>query len=174
MPGSSGGDPGSGSSGGNLFGGGSISGTFNAIGGAVTDLYAAEGDRAEARNYDSAETFALQEAQFTESSTRIKEMQASRQIQQATGAIEAGTGGNGLAMSGSAQDVLRESAQQGALTQGAIQFQGAETEQGYREQATSYSIMADAARGAARGADIGAAIQGVTAVANIASMAASL
>lgn len=153
-----------------MAGGGSISGVFSGIGGAVQDLYNAQGDRAEATNYDDAEKFALQEADFTKSSTNIKEMQAQRQITQAIGGVEAGYAGSGLAMSGSAGDVLRESAQQGALTTAAIQYQGAETEQGFRDQATSYSIMADAARGAAKGAQFGAVIQGISAIANLATL----
>lgn len=152
------------------FGVGSLGGVFSGIGGAVSDLYAAEGDRAEAQQYDLASQYASQEAVFTESSTRIKEMQADRQITMAIGGVKAGYAGSGLAESGSAGDVLRESAAQGALTTSAINYQGAETEAGFREQAQSYATMADAARNAAQGAQTGGLLQGLGAIANLATL----
>lgn len=159
-----------GSSFGSMFGGGSLSGAINSIGSAVSDLFAAQGDRAEAARYTEAAQLAHEEALFTESATNVQEMQATRQIQQAVGGVEAGYAGGGLSLGGSAGDVLRESAQQGALTTALIQYQGAETQYGYEEQSRSYAQMAQAARRAAGGAGIAAAIQGVNAAFNIASI----
>jgi hypothetical protein len=157
-----------------LLGGSSIGGLTSSFSSAVSDLYGAGGDRAEARQYDNAEQYALEEANFTDSATRIKEMQTMRQLLQATGAEQAGYAGSGLAMSGSAQDVLRDSAQQGALALGAIQFQGAETKLGFQEQATSYSIMADAARSASKGAGVGAVVSGLAGLANLVGLGSSV
>jgi hypothetical protein len=73
-------------------------------------------------------------------------------------------------MSGSAGDVLRASAQQGALATGMIRYQGAETKYGYLEQAKSYDVMAAAAKKAAQGGIFGAALQGVGALVGIAGL----
>ena len=55
---------------------------FSNFGGAVSDLFAASGDRAkaqgdliEAQNYDLASTLALQNEQFTQASTAIRQAQ---------------------------------------------------------------------------------------------------
>jgi hypothetical protein len=50
-----------------------------------------------------------------------------------------------LAESGSALDILRESASEGATTKAVIGQQGLITEAGYQEQAQAYTSMANAA-----------------------------
>ncbi len=153
------------------IGGGRIAGTTSGIGGAVSDLFAGQGDLAEATNYDLASQYATTEAQFTKSATNISREQANRQLTQAIGSEKAGYAGGGLTLGGSAGDVLRSSAQQGALTKATINYQASETALGFTEQAQSYSNLADAARSAASGANIGAVLQGLGAVANIATLA---
>ena len=61
-------------------------GTFTAIGGGISDLFAASADRSkaqgdlmEAANYDLAAKYAYQEEQFTKELTAIQGMQAERQ-----------------------------------------------------------------------------------------------
>lgn len=155
--------------------------TFSDIGGAVSDLFGAsshrskaEGDRLEAQNYDLASGLATQNEKFTETSTAIKQAQLDRSIYQTIGGQQADVAGAGFAASGSSLDLLRDSAQQGALTKAVAGQQGLITEAGYTEQAQSYTTMAKAARvaadaedNAAFGADITAGIKGAAAIATL-------
>lgn len=151
------------------LGSGSLAGGINSIGSAVSDLFAAQGDQAEATNYEQASALSTEEANFTESSTNISEMAAARQITQAIGGVKAAYGGNGISTSsGSALDVLGSSAQQGAVTKAAINSQGAQQEYQYREQAISYNNMAAAAESAASGSDIAAGISGLAGIGSLA------
>lgn len=157
------------------------SGTLTDIGGAVSDLFAASGDRAkaqgdfiEAKDYTLASDLATQNEKFTETSTAIKQAQLDRQIYQTIGGQKADVAGAGFAASGSSLDLLRSSAQQGALTKAVAGEQGLIQEAGYQEQATSYQNMSQAAtiagnaeNSAANGATIGGIIKGVGAVASI-------
>jgi len=157
---------------------------FSDLSGAVGDLFAseghkakAEGDRLEASNYDLASSLALQNEKFTETSTTIKQAQLDRQIYQTIGGQQADVAGAGFAASGSALDVMRDSASQGALTKAVAGQQGLITEAGYKEQAQSYTTMANAARLAANAEDeaatgslITGGIKGVAAAVNIAAL----
>ena len=144
-------NPGSGGGGGTLS-----SGTFSAAGGAVSDLFGyfgtqskAAGDLTEAQDYTEAATLADQNEQFTAMSTGIKLAQQNREITKSLGTTQADVAGAGFAASGSAMDILRDSAAQGALTKSVISEQGLITEAGYKEQAASYTNMASAATAAA-------------------------
>lgn len=150
--------------------GGSVNSIFGDVGGAVSDLFAAEGDRAEASNYRLAAGYADKNEQYTELSTSIKNMQADRQINQAIGQQQSQVAGAGFATGGSAGDLLRESASQGSLTHAVLSEQGLITEEGYKEQAQSYRTMADAADSAAMGSDIGAGIKAIAGIAQIAML----
>jgi hypothetical protein len=111
----------------------------------------AQGDLAESSNYDLASTLATQNEQFTAQSTRVQEAQLARTETQTIGGQEASVGGAGFAESGSALDIMRDSAQQGALAKGVLAQQGVITEAGYTEQAQSFTTMANAGRAAAAG-----------------------
>jgi len=111
----------------------------------------AQGDLAEASNYDIAGTLAQQNEAYTEQSTRVQQMQLDRQVTQAIGGQQASVAGAGFASSGSAQDLMRDSASQGALAHGVLGQQGAITEAGFEEQATSFQTMAAAGRATAAG-----------------------
>jgi hypothetical protein len=168
---------------GGLFGGGGgfSAATVNDVGGAVSDLFAAQGDQAKAQgdilegqNYTLAAQLADQNEQFTATSTAIKETQADRQLYLQIGGQKADVAGAGFAESGSALDLMRSSASQGALNRAVLGQQGLITEAGYQEQATSYRNMAQAAQvaanaenSAATGAEIGSAIKGVAALATL-------
>lgn len=163
------------------FGGGFGASTLGDIGGAVSDLFAAgadssksQADRLEGQNYGLAADLATQNANFTEQSTAIKQAQLARQNTLALGQTEADIAGAGFAQSGSALDLLRSSAQQGALTAAVAQQQGLITEAGYKEQAQSFrtmqqeaNIAADAEDKAASGATISSVIKGVAAIATL-------
>lgn len=135
--------------------------TFSDLGGAVNDIFfapdayhaKAQGDRLEAENYDRAAVLARQNEQFTRTSTEIKQAQMDRELYQSIGGTRADVAGAGFAESGSALDILRSSASQGALTRAVAGQQGLITEAGYEEQAKSYETMAQSARLAANAAD---------------------
>ena len=125
----------------------------------------AQADLIEGQEYTDASQLALQNEQFTQMSTAIKDAQTSREIAKSE-ATTAAVAGGGFEPSGSALDILRDSAQQGAITRAVGQEQGLVTEAGYAEQATSYNLMAGAANQAASaekrsatGAKIGAGLQ---------------
>ena len=157
------------------------SATFSNAGGAVSDLFAASGDRAkaagdriQAQNYDLASTLATQNEQFTETSTAIKQHEIDRNVYQTIGGQQADVAGAGFAASGSALDLLRDSAAEGALTHAVAGQQGLITEAGFTEQATSFTNMAQAARmaadaedKAAKGSTITGIIKGAAAVASV-------
>jgi len=136
------------------FGGISLStGGIGSIAGGVSDLFAsmgykakAQGDAFEQQNYLLAGTLADQNEQYTEWSTGIKQAQEDRELSKSLGTTKADIAGAGLAESGSALDILRESASQGAMARAVTGEQGLIVEAGYREQAQSYRNMAQAAQ----------------------------
>lgn len=111
----------------------------------------AQGDLAEAGNYDRAAGLAQQNEAFTAQSTRVQQAQLDRQVTQAIGGQQASVAGAGFASSGSALDLMRDSASQGALAHGVLGQQGAITEAGFDEQAKSFQTMAAAGRATAAG-----------------------
>lgn len=122
----------------------------------------AAGDIAEAENYDLAAALARQNKTFTEASTRIQQFQADRQATLAIGGQRAAFAGAGFAASGSALDILRDSASQAALQRGVLGMQGAITEAGFEEQAKSFDTMSAAGRAAAAGEyDIASKTEGI-------------
>lgn len=134
--------------------------TFGNLAGAFQDIFSGEttakslrlkasGDLAEADNYDIAAKLADINKQFTEQSTKVKEVQNARDIYLGLGKTAADVTGAGFTMSGSGLDIMRMGAQQGALTQQIITQQGLITEAGFESQAQSYTNMAKAARYAA-------------------------
>ena len=163
--------------------------TFADISGAVSDLFSssetaqglrikAEGDRAEGQEYGLASELAQQNEEFTQQSTAIKEMQAQREANMTLGTQRADVAASGFAESGSALDIMRDSASQAALQRQVLGQQGLITEAGYKEQAQSYTLMQNAANAAAQGEEdlasktsefggISAAIKGVSAVASL-------
>ncbi len=109
----------------------------------------AQGDIAEATNYDLASNLAKENEAYTDVSTRIQQSQALRQETMTIGSQRAGVAGAGFANGGSAFYLMRDSANQGALAQGTIGLQGAITAAGYREQGESFDTMAAAGRATA-------------------------
>jgi hypothetical protein len=118
---------------------------------AASELLQAQGNLAEGQEYQLAETLAEQNAAYTAQSTAIQFAQQQRQEVMAIGSEKAATGASGLAQSGSAVDLLRSSAQQGALAGAVIRMQGGITIAGYNEQAASYAMMQQAAQTTATG-----------------------
>lgn len=135
--------------------------TISDLSGGVSDLFGgsstasglrlkAQGDLVEAGNYDLAAGLAKQNEQFTEQSTAVKSTMAQRQQYLGIGKETAEIAGAGFdTSSGSALDLLRSSAQQGAMQKQLIGQQGLITEAGYNEQADAYTNLANYARRAA-------------------------
>lgn len=111
----------------------------------------ASGDLAEGQEYDLAGNLARKNAAYTEESTAIQLKQQERNNTLQIGGQQAEIGGAGFAASGSALDILADSASQGALAKSVLQKQGLITEAGYQEQAASYDLMASTARTTAAG-----------------------
>jgi hypothetical protein len=114
-------------------------------------LLQSQGDLAEASEYDLAQALATQNANYVKASTAIQAAQQDRATTMTIGSQRAAVGGGGLAESGSALDLLRDSASQGALARSVLVTQGSMQEQGYEEQANSYGVMSAAARATAAG-----------------------
>ena len=124
---------------------------FALAGGAASDIFSsfgsqfrAKGNKIEADSYRQASQFATLEAAVQHSTTGINEMQARRQAYQGLSASEASIAGAGFTEEGSAFDILRSSAQQGALDAAVAAQTGQIAELGYKEQATAYEGMAKA------------------------------
>lgn len=109
----------------------------------------ARGDIAEADNYDLAADLAQKNQEYTATSTRIQQAQLDRSVTQTIGGQRASVAAAGFASSGSALDIMRDSASQGALARGVLGQQGAITEAGFAEQAKSFQTMSAAGRATA-------------------------
>jgi hypothetical protein len=160
------------------------------------DRIKAQGDRVEGASYGEAAGLADLNAEYTKQSTAIQTAQADRALFGTVGAIRADVASSGFGEGGSAGDILRDSASQGALNRAVLGQQGLITEAGYKEQADSfrslqtvagfasqqdelaaqgqdiaaqsYTDAAAADRKAAQGSDISAIIKGVAGIAEIA------
>lgn len=154
----------------------------DSAGGAVADLFAmrgakfkAKGNRLEAAQYDRSAAFSEKNALYEKMATEVKLTQLDREIYRSQGGTAADVAGAGFAASGSALDILADSAAQGALARAVTLEQGLINEEGYREQAKSYRTMAESSRlaadaqdDAALGYSITAGIKGITAIAQLA------
>lgn len=154
---------------------------FSDVGGAASDLFGgfadlekSAGAAEEATNYGLAAKLAGENEQFAIESTKIKELQANRQLMTTQGSTQADVAGAGMANSGSALDIMRMNAAQGALTSGVLAKQGAITEAGYAEQQQSYENLQEAAKKqeegdqmAGIGSFIGGAVKAGVAVASM-------
>lgn len=138
---------------------------FADIGGSVKDLFGGIGEFESASGYEAAAKFATQNAEIATQSTQIQEVQAQRKIYQTIGGQKADIAGAGLSESGSAQDVMRSSAEQGSLTKQLIANQGAINVAGYEEEASNYSSMASAAKASGTGSIIGSVVDAAAAFA---------
>lgn len=109
----------------------------------------AQGDLAEASNYDIASTLAEANSAYTAQSTRIQQFQTDRQISGTIGTQRTGVAGAGFSSGGTAGDLLRDSASQGALAKATLAQQGVITQAGYDEQAKSYQTLSAAGKATA-------------------------
>jgi hypothetical protein len=132
-----------------------------AVAGGVSDIFAGFGDidkmkadELEQGQYDQAAAFAGQEAQFSQQSTAIQVAQKNRETTMAMGRTASEVAGAGFAASGSALDIMRSNAQQGALAQAVTSENGMIQTQGYEQQQQSFETMATIAGNAAKQANL--------------------
>jgi hypothetical protein len=130
--------------------------------GAVSDLFS--GFSQAAGSFASAEASATAAKQYflaadvSKEQTALSERMAAIQLAQTQGAVQAGTAGAGFQMGGSAADIMRENAAQGALTKGAIDIQG-------NLQTSSYTAQMKAAKQTATGQKVSGGLSALGAVA---------
>ena len=130
--------------------------------GGVSDYFAGQ---AQAKGANQAADYYKQAAAITERATQLKEIQAQRGIYQTQSAAQAAAGANNLEMGGSAADIIRSNAQQGALTRSTIAEQGRIQEQAYLGQAASAAAEAKASKSSGKGGLVGGALSAVSTVA---------
>src|SRR5579859_4165463 len=101
-------------------------GTINDFAGAASDIFGgimnseadklkAQGLRAEAANYGLASVLAGENEQYTVESTAVQQAALQRNYEKAEGTTEAQIAGAGFTKGGSAGDIIRSNAQQGAI-----------------------------------------------------------
>lgn len=146
---------------------------FGNLGGAVSDLFGgaaqfsvAKGFKSSAEAYlGTAKTYDEQagiygqmadqsgvNARIAGAGQRLKEMQTEREVFKTIGGARSDIAAAGLMESGSALDVLRDSAVQGGLQMGALRATGQLEQAGYKEEALSYQAMGKAAEAASAAA----------------------
>lgn len=149
---------GGGSSGGGLFGSHSAGEDLGFAGGAVKDIFGGIGSLQEAKGYEKAAKIEESNAQLAGASEQLQLFQTQRQFERAQGATQAGLAGAGLAASGSALDVLRMGAEQGALQKQIVSTQGQIQIQNFEQQAEADKALASAAKAGAAGGFLGGAL----------------
>ena len=141
---------------------------FNLIGGAVSDLFEAKGQRIAAKGYDRAAALTEQSADLARVASNIRLRQTSREAYRIIGGQQSDVAGAGFAQSGSALDLLRSSQSEAALELGLVQTQGAIDVLDYTATAEGYRTQASQSRSSAKGSVFGAILKGVAAVGAIA------
>lgn len=150
---------------------GDISGALTDFGSAVSDLFGSQAAGASAGSYLQAAAIADQNAKIATASTNTQEMQETRQLYKTLGTQEAQVGGANFAESGTALDLLRDSASQGATAKALTAEQGAITINSYEEQAGIFSGMANAASASGNAQAIGGVLSAAGGALNIYSAA---
>ena len=120
--------------------GGAVSDLLGGIGAYEGDQMKAEGLQVEGENYTLAANLATQNEEFSKESTAVQEFQAHRNLEVSEGNTQAQIGAAGMQSGGSGEDILRESAGQGAMQNQILVRQGLITQAGYQEQAESVVV----------------------------------
>lgn len=108
---------------------------YNAVGGAVKGLGTGIGDLMTAEGSFQAEGGYKAAAQYARLEGAIKQESLNRQIYQTVGQNKAATAANGFQLSGSALDVVQQTAQQGGIAKGIAAINTANEVQSYEAQA---------------------------------------
>ncbi len=132
---------------------------WDKLGGAASSLFGAlgQGDiaksyKSQAVGYQRAAETSLVNKEIARQAADIEMVQAERDIYRTIGSQQAAIGAAGLEASGSALDVMRDSAVQGSLTKQLLGRQSAIEQLAYEQEATSYQQMAAASQASAKAA----------------------
>lgn len=124
-------------------------GGLSYIGSGISDIFQASGLKQDAASLDKAAGMEDVNAKISEASAEIQQQAAQRDIYKVMGAQQSDIAMAGMKLSGTAQDLIRSSAQQGALTHALIQAQGDIEVQGHEIAAANLRAQAQQARSAA-------------------------
>ena len=127
-------------------------------GGAVKDIFGGIGDLQEAKGYKKAAQIEESNARLAKASEGLQLFQENRRFERTQGATQAGFAGAGLAASGSALDVLRMGAEQGALQKQIVSVQGEIQVQDFEQQAEADRALAAHAQAGAAGGFLSGAL----------------
>ena len=128
-------------------------------GGAVSDLFGAVGDFASASAYSEASKLNASNARIALASGNINAALQERNTYQAGSTVRASTAATGFTFGGSAGDILREQAQQGALAKSLVLSQAELTSQSYAAQSAAEQGQANASKAGGVGGLLGGAIK---------------
>lgn len=147
---------------------------FSGLGGAVGDIFGglggfdvAKGYKAQKKGYEGAAELSRINATIADQANKIQGVKTEREIFRTLGGQQADIGAAGLKASGSALDVIRDSAQQGSLAMQLINRQGAIEQVGYQQEEQSYLAQAAAAAANAKASKkggIGGLIKGAVGI----------
>lgn len=133
--------------------------TFSNAGGAVSDLFGAVGSFQAAGSYRTSAKYARQNADLERESLAIKRLQLRRETFRAIGGQKMDVAASGFANSGTALDLARDTASQGALARNALEVQGKIDVNTYEGQAEAADQQAGAEETAGIGGLIGSVLQ---------------
>lgn len=150
-----------------------VGGIVGDFGNAIGDFMAIGSDNAAAGAYNRAANIAGANANIEVGSGVVQEFQQRMALAKVFGQQGAATAANGFTDSGSALDIARSSAQQGALAQTLIKNQTEINQSAYLQQQNSDLSMAAAAKAKAGADMIGGITSTVQGIASIAMMAAA-
>lgn len=142
---------------GTLSGGfGVASDLFSSLGAAKADKLTAGGYTQAAASYQQATDLTNEAADVADASQNIQEMQNERNIFKTLGGQQSDIAGAGLQNSGSALDIMRDSASQAGLSRQLLGTQGAINQLGYQKEAASYQGLKGTAEASAAAANASA------------------
>lgn len=134
---------------------GDISGGLGSIGGGISDLFQASGDKMDASSLDDAANMEDVNAKIAAASGQIQTAAAQRDLFKVGGQQQQAIATGGFTESGSALDIARDTASQGSITMALIGAQTSIDVQGYEVQAAQDRAQSASDRNAAKGAGIG-------------------
>lgn len=144
--------------------------SVSGLGGAVSSLFSSEGSSAAAQGYEQAAKIADSNADIAKTSYQLQQTQAARQFQQTLGSQKAEVASAGFRSSGSALNLMADSASQGAITQAMIGVNGQIQVNGYQQQAQAYRGEEASAKAASSGGMLGSLFSAASSIASIASL----
>lgn len=129
---------------------------------------AAAGSQAAAKGYQASAASYATAARLSKAQTAIKQQMVDRDIYKTLGGMRASVGGSGLSVGGSAQDLIRDSARQGAITKAVVGMQGEIDYDSLMAQSASATGQADAETAKAKAEKTGGFLGAIGSVVKIA------